>query len=785
MNSARQNQNGKSGWGGKGYLTKFEEYELNLGDKALLDELDIPIPVEEVKRLAVLRQTELIANLATLDVKFDRVAALASRLFKVPFAAISLVDVNKVWYKSRIGFSQISSMRYESFDSYTILRNSPDVYVILDSEDKSNDCKLKPLYIDDKKIRFYAGVAIMLENVKIGTLSIMDTLPHSSFDLKNQMNLLDLGAACIVTSQEIRFSAMNLNAERTKLVINMMHSLRTPMTSLSLATSMILDSYGIAPYSITSPENNVDSKNDDIRNGYPNNNKIDMTDNNSVILGSKGSNYKSALDNPAFMEINKSLNRLNGLVDSSLALGHAIMKCNTIEDDFVCCNLVEYLNTCFSMFSQNASMVFEWNINTEYLDLGKHFTYPDSLLLILTSSIGHLGNSINNMKINFSFQKTSKEDLEYPELNSLLMEGVIFLEVILSESNLGHNNDTVHASNKPHEIYNFLSINKVLSSIEGGCRLNVPTTIVNEQKSEFWIPCLILLETDETVHDINIQKQSKFIQLTSLTTYGENGDISVGKSMMFTDKLDNLQAVMTKIDKTKMIRKLKEGISKKTFGVKSKSFKELTNSNSIGLNVLVVDDSPVICKFMSNWIQTIDNCTVSVALNGKLGLELLKSNKFDVVFMDFLMPVQSGNQTFHSYNDWLSTTHTINNVVLVGMTALLSAENDINDAFRCGMHFVGMKPFNRLKLLDFLQAIIDQKTNNPSSIIENLVERLKVKLTTATSNTGEYLIDVEDIDEKNEKNDVTLPEFMDEKIWRNYCEQIAKVKTNDTQLYPK
>ncbi|MHB1855157.1 MAG: hypothetical protein ACYCS2_08885, partial [Acidimicrobiales bacterium] len=41
------------------------------------------------------------------DGVFDRITALAARLFDVPIAAVSIVDTDRIWFKSRPGLAAI------------------------------------------------------------------------------------------------------------------------------------------------------------------------------------------------------------------------------------------------------------------------------------------------------------------------------------------------------------------------------------------------------------------------------------------------------------------------------------------------------------------------------------------------------------------------------------------------------------------------------------------------------------------------------------------------------
>jgi hypothetical protein len=77
-------------------------FDLSDSDKELISQLTVPVPVNENERVKVLRQAKVLdSDLA--DPTFDRFTSLASRLFDTPIALVSLVDVNRQWFKSRVG----------------------------------------------------------------------------------------------------------------------------------------------------------------------------------------------------------------------------------------------------------------------------------------------------------------------------------------------------------------------------------------------------------------------------------------------------------------------------------------------------------------------------------------------------------------------------------------------------------------------------------------------------------------------------------------------------------
>lgn len=54
------------------------------------------------------------------------------------------------------------------------------------------------------------------------------------------------------------------------------------------------------------------------------------------------------------------------------------------------------------------------------------------------------------------------------------------------------------------------------------------------------------------------------------------------------------------------------------------------------LRVLLVEDTVSQQKLMGKWLNG-QGCEVTFAINGKIGLELLKTRQFDICLMDFLM----------------------------------------------------------------------------------------------------------------------------------------------------
>lgn len=144
-------------------------------------------PANEVERLHVLRALAILDTKA--EERFDRLTRIATRMFNVPVALVSLVDINRQWFKSCIGLPMLETSRDISFCGHAILGN--DTFVINDASKDPRFCD-NPLVTAAPHIRFYAGRPIRTTHgFKIGTLCLIDSQPRE-FTAKDIKDLDDL-----------------------------------------------------------------------------------------------------------------------------------------------------------------------------------------------------------------------------------------------------------------------------------------------------------------------------------------------------------------------------------------------------------------------------------------------------------------------------------------------------------------------------------------------------------------------------------------------------------------
>eukprot|EP01032_Pedospumella_encystans_P009234 gene9234-10890_t len=80
----------------------IDEFVLPEEEKEKLKYLTVPVPENEARRIGVLQQTRLLDS-SPNEPSFDRFTHLASLIYEMPISIITLVDVDRVWYKSRQG----------------------------------------------------------------------------------------------------------------------------------------------------------------------------------------------------------------------------------------------------------------------------------------------------------------------------------------------------------------------------------------------------------------------------------------------------------------------------------------------------------------------------------------------------------------------------------------------------------------------------------------------------------------------------------------------------------
>jgi GAF domain-containing protein len=166
--------------GGIYYLLRAAPY--------FMTNLAYPIAENEEERLAALHATALLDS--PEEEVFNCITRTAQTCFDVPIAAISLVDRNRQWFKAKCGLPVNQTARDISFCTYAILNKAPMIVsnALEDARFANN-----PLVLGEPNIRFYAGAPVVIpDGIILGTLCIIDNIPHYDFDESQSKTLSDL-----------------------------------------------------------------------------------------------------------------------------------------------------------------------------------------------------------------------------------------------------------------------------------------------------------------------------------------------------------------------------------------------------------------------------------------------------------------------------------------------------------------------------------------------------------------------------------------------------------------
>ncbi|WCJ58884.1 PAS domain S-box protein [Fontisphaera persica] len=133
-----------------------------------------PMPPNEQQRLESLSRYEVLDT--PPEEALDELARLAAQITGTPIALITLVDAERLFFKSRVGVTVTQAPRQGSLCTEAIL--SHRVMMVTDVQADPRWAG-QPLALDGRAIRFYAGAPLVnSENHALGVLCVMDEKPR-------------------------------------------------------------------------------------------------------------------------------------------------------------------------------------------------------------------------------------------------------------------------------------------------------------------------------------------------------------------------------------------------------------------------------------------------------------------------------------------------------------------------------------------------------------------------------------------------------------------------------
>ena len=168
------------------------------------------LPENEAWRLQALQDLDVLDSAP--EAEFDALVKVASLVCGVPIALISLVDVDRQWFKAEVGLGAKQTPRDVAFCAHAILGDQ-----VFEVPDTLEDVRFagNPLVQEAPDIRFYAGAPIILANgARVGTLCVIDREPRMLTPQQHEI-LQQLGVAA---SQALEVRKV-LSAEKAQAAI--------------------------------------------------------------------------------------------------------------------------------------------------------------------------------------------------------------------------------------------------------------------------------------------------------------------------------------------------------------------------------------------------------------------------------------------------------------------------------------------------------------------------------------------------------------------------------------
>jgi EAL domain-containing protein (putative c-di-GMP-specific phosphodiesterase class I)/GGDEF domain-containing protein len=141
----------------------------------------------EAARLDALRKLDLLDT--PPNEAFDRITRMAAQLFGLPIAAVSLTDVNRQWFKSRVGVDHCSIPRVKA-----PCGEVADTGSMLVIPDLQADACYRDSPLAAGGVRFYAGAPLMTRDGHcLGAMCVLGTEPRT-ISASERTGLADLAA---------------------------------------------------------------------------------------------------------------------------------------------------------------------------------------------------------------------------------------------------------------------------------------------------------------------------------------------------------------------------------------------------------------------------------------------------------------------------------------------------------------------------------------------------------------------------------------------------------------
>ncbi len=179
-----------------------------------------PDVVERTDERARLRALDALQVLDTpREERFDRLVELVKELFRVPVAAVTLIDEDRLWAKASTGLPGDQMPRRDSVFTVTIECDDPLVVPDLTADERFKASR----FLAGSGLRFYAGQPLHAGEHRVGVLCVMgyEERQMDAGELRLLRTLADWVEVELATENELHRAAVVQRALRPRSVIRL------------------------------------------------------------------------------------------------------------------------------------------------------------------------------------------------------------------------------------------------------------------------------------------------------------------------------------------------------------------------------------------------------------------------------------------------------------------------------------------------------------------------------------------------------------------------------------
>jgi len=689
---------------------------------------------EELKRLQCLKSYLLLDS--ERESSFERLTALASRMFRVPIALVSLVDLGRQWFMSNRGLGDArETPRKLAFCAHAIL-SKEDLFIINDASMDSRFCE-NPLVTGPPNIRFYAGAPLKCpEGYKLGTFCIIDSKPRQSgLSLEEKQNLSELAALAVDAMVERKREKLRSIASKSQMIACTAHDLLTPLNGVQMSLSLLLEDEELQRH-------------------------LSGAQKELLITAGSCTNVMNRICQHAIHSHRASSSHEN--------LRHS--NTNTESGHIIISELIQNLHMVMEPYPKSVPLYMTVEDNVPPVIMSNDLKIFRSAVNFLTNACKmtqrgsvHLRLFVNKERqLVFECQDTGPGvPLEhYPFLFRPFREqeegdGDCCVDTTTTTSTCSTEATSMNTSG-----LGLYSVASQISSIGGeyGFRPQSDGAV-------FWFSVPLQVPASNAI--LNTKRQASFkdlpevaqAQTVQLTRQAETlalkiQNLSASLSSMNSDPKHYAMAPLSSVGltlspQTSSIHEAMDTMDDKPAAVSATIVKEDTMpppppKKNRERRALVIDDSIVIRKSLSRALSKL-GFEVKTAMNGLDGLKDLQTDVFDVVFCDFLMPVMDGLDCVQQYRDWEKIHRPWIHQYIVGISAHASA-NDMEKGLAAGMDDFKAKPVT-LQVLKELETSPELK--RVSAVLDDVLDPGKHGVEASAVQDG----DTQHDDKRVKKND--------------------------------